>query len=77
MDDAPLRRGRPSVHRAFDEATAVLVGDGLIALAFTTQSAGAPSTSPAQGAILGRLLARAIGAPAGLVAGQAWSWSRR
>jgi farnesyl diphosphate synthase/geranylgeranyl diphosphate synthase type II len=34
MDDDDLRRGRPTVHKAFDEATAVLVGDGLQALAF-------------------------------------------
>ncbi len=34
MDDDDLRRGRPTVHRAFDEATAVLVGDALQALAF-------------------------------------------
>jgi len=34
MDDDDLRRGRPTLHRAFDEATAVLVGDGLQALAF-------------------------------------------
>jgi farnesyl diphosphate synthase len=34
MDDDDFRRGRPTVHRAFDEATAVLVGDGLQALAF-------------------------------------------
>jgi len=34
MDDDDLRRGRPTVHRAYDEATAVLVGDGLQTLAF-------------------------------------------
>jgi farnesyl diphosphate synthase len=34
MDDADTRRGRPSVHRAFDEATAVLAGDALLTLAF-------------------------------------------
>jgi len=34
MDDDDLRRGRPTVHRAYDEATAVLVGDGLQAAAF-------------------------------------------
>jgi geranylgeranyl pyrophosphate synthase len=34
MDDDDLRRGRPTVHKAFDEATAVLAGDGLQALAF-------------------------------------------
>src|SRR5579862_6990859 len=34
MDDDDLRRGRPTCHRAFDEATAVLVGDALQPLAF-------------------------------------------
>jgi farnesyl diphosphate synthase len=34
MDDDDLRRGRPTVHRAFDEATAILAGDGLLTLAF-------------------------------------------
>jgi len=34
MDDDDLRRGRPTVHKAYDEATAVLVGDGLQSLAF-------------------------------------------
>src|ERR1700736_4016187 len=34
MDDDDLRRGRATVHRAFDEATAILAGDGLLTLAF-------------------------------------------
>jgi farnesyl diphosphate synthase len=34
MDNDDLRRGRPAVHRAFDEATAILAGDGLLTLAF-------------------------------------------
>jgi len=34
MDDDDLRRGRPTVHKAFDEATAILVGDGLLTLSF-------------------------------------------
>ena len=34
MDDDDLRRGRPTVHRAYDEATAILAGDGLLTLAF-------------------------------------------
>ena len=40
MDDAALRRGRPSCHRAFDEATAILVGDALQALAFELLARG-------------------------------------
>ena len=34
MDDDDLRRGRPSLHRAFDEGTAILAGDALLTLAF-------------------------------------------
>src|ERR1051325_8879462 len=45
MDDDDLRRGRPTCHRAFDEATAILVGDALQALAFAVLAddvSGAP-----------------------------------
>jgi farnesyl diphosphate synthase len=38
MDDSDLRRGKPSVHKAFDEATAILAGDALLTLAFETLS---------------------------------------
>ena len=44
MDDDDLRRGRPAVHRAFDEATAVLAGDSLLALA--CQILAEPETHP-------------------------------
>jgi farnesyl diphosphate synthase len=44
MDDDDLRRGRPTVHKAFDEATAILAGDGLLTLAF--EILGAPATDP-------------------------------
>jgi geranylgeranyl pyrophosphate synthase len=54
MDDDDLRRGRPTVHRAFDEATAVLVGDALQSLAFDHLLA----SRDARAAELGRLLAR-------------------
>jgi len=53
MDDDDLRRGRPTVHKAFDEATAVLVGDGLQSLAFAHLLA---APEPRAGA-LARLLA--------------------
>jgi farnesyl diphosphate synthase/geranylgeranyl diphosphate synthase type II len=53
MDDDDLRRGRPTVHKAFDEATAVLVGDGLQSLAFRHLLAAADPRALA----LGRLLA--------------------
>ena len=38
MDDDDMRRGRPTVHRAFDEGTAVLVGDALLTAAFEVLS---------------------------------------
>ena len=40
MDDDDLRRGQPTVHRAFDEATAILAGDGLLTLAFDILASG-------------------------------------
>jgi farnesyl diphosphate synthase/geranylgeranyl diphosphate synthase type II len=48
MDDDDLRRGRPTVHKAFDDATAVLVGDGLQSLAFRHLLA---ATDPRAGAL--------------------------
>ncbi|MDX1656101.1 MAG: (2E,6E)-farnesyl diphosphate synthase [Candidatus Competibacteraceae bacterium] len=71
MDDDDLRRGRPTVHRAFDEATAILVGDGLQALAFQIL-AGDPtlSQSPAIRLEMIVTLARAAGSR-GMVGGQA------
>ncbi len=44
MDDDDLRRGRPTVHKAFDEATAILAGDSLLTLAFEIMAA--PDTHP-------------------------------
>jgi len=67
MDDDDLRRGRPTCHRAFDEATAILCGDALQALAFETLAAGMPAASAAPASLV---LARAAGAAA-LVGGQA------
>jgi geranylgeranyl diphosphate synthase type II len=71
FDDADERRGRPSVHCLFGEPVAVLVGDGLITLAFETV-ARAGVRHPARVGPLVVLLARAVGAVDGLVAGQAW-----
>ena len=67
MDDDTLRRGRPTVHVAFDEATAILAGDALQALAFEVL-ATAP-TDAANRVELVRVLARATGA-AGMCGGQ-------
>jgi farnesyl diphosphate synthase len=68
MDDDALRRGRPTVHVAFDEATAILAGDALQALAFDVL-ANAPGSDAARVAML-RALAQASGA-SGMVGGQA------
>jgi len=70
FDDAPLRRGQPSVHAAFGEATAVLVGDGLIVLAFQALADVAPEAGERLGSLLG-IVSEAAGTPRGLVAGQA------
>ena len=68
MDDDDLRRGRPTVHVAFDEATAILVGDALLTEAFGVL-AGASHIAPDQRLELIGLLARKSGAR-GMVAGQ-------
>ena len=68
MDDDDLRRGRPTLHKAFDEATAILVGDGLQALAFELLATSA-HLSDSQKVALTTELARAAGF-AGMVGGQ-------
>ncbi|MBL8675614.1 MAG: polyprenyl synthetase family protein, partial [Rhodospirillales bacterium] len=70
MDDDDFRRGRPSCHRKFDEATAILAGDALQALAFEVVSHDDTHADPAVRAHLALALARAIG-PHGMVGGQA------
>jgi geranylgeranyl diphosphate synthase, type II len=71
FDDAPLRRGRPSVHKAFGERIAVLSGDALIVLAFQWLAKSAESC-PKRLSPLTMIVARSVGAPSGIVAGQAW-----
>jgi geranylgeranyl pyrophosphate synthase len=70
LDDSPLRRGRPSVHRQFDEATALLAGDALLALAFEILSRPVRGWPPERGPRIALVLARAAGA-AGMMGGQA------
>lgn len=70
MDDDDLRRGQPTVHKAFDEATAVLAGDALQTLAFELLSHGATHPDPSVRCALVQSLARASGG-AGMVGGQA------
>ncbi len=69
MDDDELRRGKPTVHRAFDEATAVLAGDSLHALAFEVIADEATHADPFARAELVMELARASG-PSGMAGGQ-------
>ncbi len=69
MDDDALRRGQPTVHLEYDEATAVLAGDSLHALAFELLSEPAMSTDPFLRAELVECLARASG-HAGMAGGQ-------
>ncbi len=69
MDDDDLRRGRPSCHKAFNEATAILAGDALQAWAFELL-ADAPGFNAAQRVALIKSLAKAAGLQ-GMVGGQA------
>jgi len=69
MDDDDLRRGRPTVHKAFDEATAVLAGDALHALAFETLADPETHPDPFVRVELVAELAKASG-PAGMAGGQ-------
>lgn len=71
FDDAEERRGKLSVHAAYGEPLAVLVGDALIVLAFEALAPVADRAPLRLGSLLS-LLARAAGSPSGLVAGQAW-----
>src|SRR5437868_15327828 len=70
MDDDDLRRGRATCHVKFDEATAVLAGDALQALAFQTIAEDAELASALRMRLVAEV-ARASGIPHGMVAGQA------
>ena len=69
MDDDDLRRGKPTLHRAFDECTAILAGDSLHALAFEVLADEATHEDPFVRAELVLELARASG-PTGMAGGQ-------
>ena len=69
MDDDDLRRGRPTTHVAFDEATAVLAGDALLTIAFEILSQPATHPSAAVRCQLIAKLAKAAGS-AGMIGGQ-------
>ena len=69
MDDDDTRRGRPTVHRAYDEATAILAGDSLLTLAFDVMADPATHPDGAVRAALVQALARASGL-GGMAGGQ-------
>jgi geranylgeranyl pyrophosphate synthase len=70
MDDDDLRRGRPTCHVRFDEATAILAGDALQTLAFQTIAQDELLTDRTKVSLIAEL-AKAAGTPDGMVAGQA------
>lgn len=67
MDDDDVRRGKPTNHKVFGEANAVLAGDGLLTAAFATVASSSLPSERVQRAVL--ILAQAAG-PAGMVGGQ-------
>ncbi|HVJ54598.1 MAG TPA: farnesyl diphosphate synthase [Aliidongia sp.] len=69
MDDSDLRRGRPTCHKAFDDATAILAGDGLLTMAFEVLADPDTHGDAVVRAELVSALAKAAG-PAGMVGGQ-------
>ena len=69
FDNSDLRRGKPTVHKAFNEPIAVLSGDTLIIEAFTTLAGLKDATKATQ---LIQTLGRYTGSPFGICAGQAW-----
>jgi geranylgeranyl diphosphate synthase type II len=71
FDDAATRRGLPSVHAKFGTAMALLAGDALIVMAFETLARLGAAT-PLRLVPLLLSITRGVGAPSGIVAGQAW-----
>ena len=69
MDNSDLRRGRPTLHKKTDDATAILAGDGLLTLAFDIVTRDEIHKDPAVRLLLARALARASGI-GGMVGGQ-------
>lgn len=69
MDNSDLRRGRPTLHKAYDDATAILAGDALLTLAFDIISRDEVHADPKVRLLLTRALARASGL-GGMVGGQ-------
>jgi geranylgeranyl diphosphate synthase type II len=70
LDDDDLRRGRPTLHKAFDEATAILAGDALLALAFEELAATTLVVSDPRRVALATFELAAATGPAGMIGGQ-------
>jgi len=71
FDNADIRRGKPSVHRAYGEPLALLAGDSLIIMAFEVLTRAAED-DPKRGLRLLRILGETSGMPGGICAGQGW-----
>jgi geranylgeranyl diphosphate synthase type II len=71
FDNADIRRGKPTVHRAYGEPLALLTGDTLIVAAFEVL-ARAAGDDPARAVSLIRILGESTGMPNGICAGQGW-----
>jgi farnesyl diphosphate synthase len=69
MDNSDLRRGRPTAHKKYDDATAILAGDGLLTIAFDVITRDEVHKDPTVRLLLTRALARAAGV-GGMVGGQ-------
>ena len=70
FDDAATRRGRPACHKVYGEATAILVGDALLTLAFETIASAPPRRAATAFRLIG-LLTAATGSANGVIGGQA------
>ena len=76
FDNADMRRGRPSVHKEFGEALALLTGDGLIVMSYQVLLKSGQS-HPSRLIALIQILSDGVGVPDGIIAGQAWECETR
>jgi geranylgeranyl diphosphate synthase type II len=71
FDNADLRRGQTSVHKEYGERLAVLTGDALIVMAYQTIAAASRRSTQRLAPII-KTISEGVGAPFGIIAGQAW-----
>ncbi|GIR49397.1 MAG: geranylgeranyl pyrophosphate synthase [Burkholderiaceae bacterium] len=76
FDDANMRRGRPSVHKEFDERLAILAGDALIVEAFRHLN-NCETRHFARLRLVVNLVTRSVGSVSGIIAGQAWECEKK